>query len=167
MVDVKARNLIMGRFFKNNYNELVKRVSFRAGTPENAEDIVQEAFARALKYWNSYDPERKELGAWFNSILNNALRDFKRDERRYGMCEEFDEEEVDGVVLSQTESGLRKFIDRAIAERPSNVADVLHLYFILGYKPREIVEVTDADAAFVSRMVYNFREELKGQVGID
>lgn len=165
MTDVKARNLILGRFFENNYNELIKRVSFRAGSPENAEDIVQEAFVRALKYWNSYDPEKKELGAWFNSILNNALRAFKKDERLYGMCDEFNEEEVDGVVLSQTKSGLRKFIDRAIAERPSNVADVLHLYFVLGYKPREIVEVTDADAAFVSRMVYNFREELKEKIG--
>lgn len=165
MTDVKARNLILGRFFENNYNELIKRVSFRAGSPENAEDIVQEAFVRALKYWNSYDPEKKELGAWFNSILNNALRAFKKDERLYGMCDEFNEEEVDGVVLSQTESGLRKFIDRAISERPSNIADVLHLYFILGYKPREIVEVTDADAAFVSRMVYNFREELKEKIG--
>lgn len=158
-METKHRNLILSKFYEKEYNTYVKRITFRAGSPENAEDIVQEAFARALKYWSSFDPEKKELAAWFSSILNNSLKAFKKDELRYGMCEELDEEQIDGVTFDSSLS--TRTIKEQIWQKPSNIAEVLDLYYIKGYKPREIEEVLEAESAFISRVVYNFREELK------
>jgi len=55
-------NKQLERFYKTNYLTLIKRVSHRAGGPYNAEDVVQEAFVRALKYWGHSSQTRKSWG---------------------------------------------------------------------------------------------------------
>ena len=43
-----------------------------AGNEQDARDLVQEAFARALKYFEKYDPARP-FGPWVNRILKNVF----------------------------------------------------------------------------------------------
>lgn len=155
------RNKVLEEFYKREYNNLVKRVNRRAGTPENAEDVVQESFYRAIKYWDSYDDTKKTIGAWFNTILNNALKDFKRDELNYGMCLELDEEQLDGVEMSQTDGDMLKRIGMFIDGKNESHREILDLYFHKGYKPREIAQITDVDNKTIRMAIWRFKEDVK------
>lgn len=77
---------IIEQFYIDNHELYVKRLSRQAGSPSNAEDVVQEAFLRALQYADSYtEREGQNMEKWFNSILRRALVDFKRVETKQGM----------------------------------------------------------------------------------
>lgn len=156
---------LIEQHFNNEYRTLYKRVSRRAGGPYNAEDVVQEAFARALKYLPAFNPEKKEFGAWFNTILNNALHDFKREEMTYGMCLEFDEELIDGEPMSQTDKGLIEKIHQLMDEKPEHIAELLHLSFDFGYKPSEIAEITDSTSGVVRVTIARFKDEVREKLG--
>jgi RNA polymerase sigma-70 factor, ECF subfamily len=56
-----------------------------AGNPEEAKELVQEAFVRAFERWPQYDPHQSFEG-WFIGILKNLYRDgLRRYERRHGV----------------------------------------------------------------------------------
>jgi RNA polymerase sigma-70 factor (ECF subfamily) len=55
------------------------------GNVDEAQDIVQEAFMRVIRGWDSFD-QNQEFGNWFLSILKNVYLDGKkRYERRNGV----------------------------------------------------------------------------------
>lgn len=162
---MQDRNKVITEFYLKNSRELHKRVSNRAGGPYNAEDVVQEAFARALKYWDSFDPNRHQLGAWFNTILNNALKDFKKEELIYGMCVEFDEELDSGVRMSTTNKDMLRKIEQLIESKRSSTRDLLDLYYLKGYKVRDIVQALDVNSQAVRTAVLRFKVEVKEKFG--
>lgn len=163
---MEERNKILTEFYITNQRDLHKRVASRAGGAYNAEDVVQEAFARALKYWGSFDPKRQELGAWFNSILNNALRQFMKEELISGTCDEFHEEWHEGTRLHQTAAHTLRHVEEIIGEKPEPLRTLLDLYFIKGYKPRELVEVLDLKNQAIRFQIMQFRNELRTKFNI-
>lgn len=163
--ELQNRNQIITEFYIKNSRELHKRVANRAGGAYNAEDVVQEAFARAIKYWDSFDPNRHQLGAWFGTILNNALKDFKREELMYGMCIEFNEELDEGVRMDTTDKQMLKKIEQLIHSKRDSTRDLLDMYYLKGYKTRDIVQALDVDNRTVSIAVWRFKEEVKVRFG--
>lgn len=149
------------KFFDKEYRTLVNRVKKRAGSPENAEDVVQEAFTRACQYLNSFDPNKKEFGAWFNTILNNALRDFKRDEMNYGMGMEFNEEESEGVEFRVTDKETSNEIRKEIKKKGALSREILHLYFNLDYTPKDIQKATSFPKGTILSTITRFKNEMK------
>lgn len=163
---MQNRNQVITEFYLKNSRELHKRVANRAGGAYNAEDVVQEAFTRAIKYWDSFDPTRHQLGAWFNTILNNALKDFKREELMFGMCIEFDEELDEGVRMKTHNQHMLRQITKLIHSKRDNTRDLLDMYYLKGYKTREIVQALDMDHRAVSVAVWRFKEEVKEKFGV-
>ena len=82
------------QFYKENYNILVKRIQARRMQECDAEDVVQEAFVRALKYADSFNPDFHEIGAWFNTILNNSFKEYRHDNYTgdYSFCDDREED---------------------------------------------------------------------------
>lgn len=70
------------RFIKD-YSERGYRFAWRlSGNEEDAKELVQEAFLRAIKAWDQYDSS-KPLEAWFLTILRHVYVDgVKRYDRR-------------------------------------------------------------------------------------
>lgn len=159
------RNEALETYFKKEYNKLCKKVARRAGSPENAEDVVQEAFYRAIKYWDSYNPETN-IGAWFNTILNNACKDKMKDERMAGATVEFEEELFDGVEMSQTDANTVEHIQKLIRSKGYPLSEVLRLYYEKGYKSIEIKEILDVEYGTVRQAVWRFKEEVKEKIGV-
>ena len=148
-------------YYQDNYDTFIKKVKRRAGGEVNAEDVVQEAFTRALKYQNSFDETNRPLDAWFNTILNNALRDFQRQERLFGMNIELDEEKIDGVDMKEIRGVIRKDLRKLIQQQPEPKATVLRLHFNKGYKTREIVNVVDVPLGTVFTTINRFKQEVQ------
>lgn len=163
---MEDRNKTLGEFYLKNYRMFCKRVSNRAGGGYNAEDVVQEAFSRALLYWSSFNPEYKALGAWFNTILNNTLKDFTQAERMIGMSMEFDEELHEGIGMSQTSAHTMKRIKHMINGKRDGTKECLTLYFLNGYTCKEVCHVTDMKPKAVSMAVLRFKQEVKEKLGV-
>ena len=155
-------NEMIEEYFRKEHGTLVKRFTNRAGTSWNAEDVVSEGFARAIKYANSFDPNKKEFGAWMNAILNNALKAFKRDEMNYGMCMEFDEVKEGGSPDGKTVRACKNEIREMIAAEgnPQHV-ELLTLYYPLNYKPKEIQESLDLSRSTVMTIITRFNKKVK------
>jgi len=161
-----VRNEVMTKFYHDNQRVLHKRVANRAGGAYNAEDVVQEAFCRALKYWDSFNPNVKEIGAWFNTILNNTLKDFKREELMYGMCVEFDENQYKGTELSLTDHHMMVKVTDLINAKRDNTRDILDLYYLQGYNPRDIEQVLDVSNKSIRMAVWRFKDEVKEKLNV-
>jgi RNA polymerase sigma factor (sigma-70 family) len=153
------------KHYIENSRKLVQVLRNRAGSIHNAEDVVQEAYCRALKYRRSFDPNTQEFGAWFNTILNNALRCAKRDERRLGMSVEYTEEMDEFCDMLDWEEDMIKAIKKDVAAKNETIRQVLHLYLFCEYKPREISQVLDISNAYVRTIAKDFKKELRAKYG--
>lgn len=161
------RNKTLEAFFKANYRQLVNKVKSRAGSMESAEDVVQDAFERATKYWDSYTPDAKPLGAWFNTIMNNALRAKMNDEKNFGMSMEFDEEIAEGVEMSQTDVHMVEMMREEISKKSIFHQEVLSLYFLKQYNTKSITEILDAKLRAVEQCITRFKADIKERYGVD
>lgn len=121
-----------------------------------AEDVVQEAYARALQYFPTYDPERGPIIPWFNRILFNSLRDIQREykSRPTESSDDIGEEEVlNGVVLPDNVVEIIQDVKNEKHQR------ILYLFYVLGYNSREITEIEDeVTQTNVTTVVSRFRD---------
>ncbi len=146
------------RMFNEDYLYLCKKVSNWAGGMINAEDVVQESFTRALKYAPSYNPDFSTVGAWFNTILNNASKDFKREERLQGMAVPYETEsdQLDDIMHRD------QMVHRVIEDMEvSPYSEILRLYFILGFTRREVAEVIDQKPQSIANAVQRFKAQMR------
>lgn len=71
--------------FARLYDEHVWAVygffGYRLGSREDAEDLTQLTFERALKAWGRFDPDRAGVGTWLLAIARNLLIDYHRADR--------------------------------------------------------------------------------------
>lgn len=155
----------LAKYFEESYGSLVKKVSRRAGTPENAEDVVQEAFFRACKYWSSYDPKTK-LGSWFGTILNNACKDLVRENRMMGTTVELEDDQLDPVSIPDHEYRTDERIMNLIRSKKQPEQEVLRLYYEEGYKPIEIKEILDMRHGAVRDIIWLFGKEVKEKLEV-
>jgi RNA polymerase sigma factor (sigma-70 family) len=152
-------------YYKEHRRRLVQVVNKRAGGVENAEDVVQIAFERALKYKNSFNPNHSDFEGWLVSILNNSLRAYKADERLMGMSVEYKEELDERIEATELEGNLAKVILKEIEAKPFPMRQALYLYFIKQYAPREIVQVLDMTNGYIRFSVHEFKKELREKYG--
>lgn len=150
-------------YYTDNYNTFCKRFVGRAGSYENAEDIIQEAFARALKYSDSFDSSKREFGSWFNTICTNALRDFKNTEKMQGMSISFDETgpELLPEPFNTEKLVVKKEIHKRIMQKEESTRTVLDLYLYKGYMPSDIVAVTEHPRGTILSIIARFTREMK------
>jgi len=141
-----------------NRQKLHKRMSFRAGSPEAGEDVVQTAYERAIRYRRSCDPQR--FDQWFSMLLNNALRDYKREEMGHSSWDAEDEEATDTNCPHYSERILKEILD-LVETKSVDQVEVLTLHFKNGYNAIDICHITDYSYAKTHQIIQRFRNELK------
>ncbi len=142
--------------YKENFNRIVRRISRYLNNRHNAEDVVQEAYFRACKYWKSYESE-KEFSHWFNIILNNAIKNFFKTNIMQGMGAD--------ITLDNTPHALKcielKELLGLIENEDERVRRILTLYLVEGYTSVEVGEIVPESAINVRKIVQRFRNEIK------
>jgi len=144
--------------YLKNRQRLVKKMTFRAGSPQNAEDIIQESYYRALKYYNSFNGE--DFNKWFSTILNNCLREFKNIEKGYSL-DEFNEEDAERIHCTFYPSQIWVQVFQRIHQKSPDQREVLILFFKYEYSARDISHITDFTYAKIHQIIQRFRNELK------
>ncbi len=145
--------------YRENFKTLVKRISYRSKTVWNAEDIVQEAYLRALKYSGSY-LEGSTFNNWFSRILSNTLKDFMRAERDYAGMDEVEEED-ELVEDDSLPNNIRLSLRKAIHDLPQDEKEIIELNLVYGYDLRQIVQIVDVKYSRVHQVIQKFKKELK------
>ncbi len=154
------------QYFRENYNILVKRIQARHMQLVDAEDVVQEAFVRAIKYSDSFNPERLEIGAWFNTILNNAFKDYRHANFTgdFSFTEEFTEEAVDGVNCTEkaiTDKDMVEHVKAEMSKLSNTNASIVQLSLLNGYKLKEVAQVLDLKLEHVRKTLFRFKKSMR------
>ena len=151
---------------ENHYNQhsrrLIKSMTYRCGTEWAAQDIVQEAYARALKY--NTNLEGKDLNLWFSMLMHNVYKDFLREENKHPQTT-FDEELSEGVDCPQYSSEIMKEVYDLIATKSLVYIEILTLYFSKGYTAVEICQATAHSHSQCKQVLARFKQELKELYG--
>lgn len=155
---------IIEQHYRNNHRKLLKRMMFRAGTEWDGADVVQEAYCRALKYIKSFDGSN--FDRWFNTILNNTLREYKNTEKGFSTTT-FEEEEMGGTACHYMSDRVIGEINDLIKTKSVVQIEVLDLYFKHGFTAKDISTVTGHSYANSHQIIQRFRNELKDLYGRD
>jgi len=150
---------IVETHYRESYSKLVKIARGRVGdySLPLAEEAVQEAFTRALKYLPAYNP-RVPFDKWFMSILYNAINNIKRQEMDAGMVYE-EEEEVN--YHNANDILFTKEISDALSRCSIRDQEILNAYFFYGFKSREVAEITGTNHSVVRDVVRTFRKKVR------
>lgn len=135
------------------------------GDRSTAEDVVQEAFARVLKYAHIYNEDKASAETWFNSIMFNVLWSTKRENMATPVNKSQDlcREDVLDFDRLQSTPELRAFVIREIEATPNpRHKKVLFLFFLFGYSSSEIAEMgLNMTQTNVTTIINRFKVKLK------
>jgi RNA polymerase sigma-70 factor (ECF subfamily) len=139
------------------------------GSPQDAEDLSQEAFVRAFRARARLDPERP-FYPWLYQILRRLCYNFTRDTssrrrklERAGwwlVAEATTRAAGDDPERVRATDELRDRLEDAIAELPPAQREVFVLKEFEGLKYREIAELLDVPIGTVMSRLYAARQRL-------
>jgi RNA polymerase sigma-70 factor, ECF subfamily len=153
----------------------VYRVARRlVSSREEAEDLVQETYARAFRSWRSYTPGTN-LRAWLMRILTNLNIDRGRREQRAPTTQPLEEgdyylynrleaeaggEDEERIVQRLSQDGI---VD-ALSAVPHDFRDVIVLVDIGDFSYQDAAQILDIPIGTVMSRLHRGRRILKGQL---
>jgi RNA polymerase sigma-70 factor, ECF subfamily len=153
----------------------VYRVARRlVSSREEAEDLVQETYARAFRSWRSYTPGTN-LRAWLMRILTNLNIDRGRREQRAPTMQPLEEgdyylynrleaetgsEDEERIVQHLSQDGI---VD-ALSAVPHDFRDVIVLVDIGDFSYQDAAQILDIPIGTVMSRLHRGRRILKGQL---
>jgi RNA polymerase sigma-70 factor, ECF subfamily len=134
-----------------------------------AEDLAQEAFARAFERLSTYDQERR-FASWFFQILHNVTIDYLR-RKRPTMVSLEDLEEIGHPTLNATsacsspevqaeQTGLARAMDAALGHLRPEYREVVVLRYREDLSVQEIADIMSVPSGTVKTYLYRARKEL-------
>lgn len=136
-------------------------------TRENAdaEDVVQEAYLRALKFFGGFHGLNGR--AWLLTIVRNTCYTWLQQNRSHELTTSFDEEmhsvEADGtnpeVLLLQ--SAAKELVRQALEELPVEFREVMVLRELEGMSYKEIAGIADIPMGTVMSRLARARKRLQ------
>jgi RNA polymerase sigma-70 factor, ECF subfamily len=138
------------------------------GNAEDAQDALQDAFVKAFRSLDRFDPARA-FGPWFFQILRNQCRDLLRRRKARFNLEVVGDGLLDRKADPNATSRSRRE-DRAEAKRilwgalerlPEDQREVIVLKELQGLRYQEIASVLNIPEGTVASRLFNARAALK------
>lgn len=142
----------------------------------DAEDLVQETFVKAYRFWDKFE-QGSNCRAWLFKIMTNIFINDYRAKSRAPQSVDVDDID-DGYLynyLADSKSGqnpeqqlFAKLLDddvkRAIEELPDDFRVVVVLSFLEGFSYQEIAEIADLQLGTVKSRLHRGRKLLQKQL---
>ncbi len=141
---------------------------YRVASREEAEDLTQLTFERALNAWNRFDPERASARTWLLAIARNLLVDHYR--RASADADPIGEQDAELGRLGSTpgpesQLGIEPDLERAMEALSDRERELIAMRFGGELTGPEIAELTGLTLANVqqilSRALRRLRSELE------
>jgi RNA polymerase sigma-70 factor (ECF subfamily) len=155
-------------------SDQVFRVARRlTGSREEAEDLVQDTYARAFRAWKQYQPGTN-LRAWLLRILTNLNIDRGRRQQRAPQMQALEANDYylydrladDGDGVPDTDRVVERLsqddIVTALAEVPHDFRDVIVLVDIGDFSYADAAQILDIPVGTVMSRLHRGRRILKG-----
>jgi RNA polymerase sigma-70 factor, ECF subfamily len=132
---------------------------------QNAEDVVQEAYLRAYRYFDRFQGETGR--AWLLRIVRNTCYTWLENSKQHQAVRSLDEERDEPAGLPfDSESVLlvdlhRGIVEDALAELPPNLREVVVLREIEQLSYKEIAVVADVPLGTVMSRLARGRQQLQ------
>jgi RNA polymerase sigma-70 factor (ECF subfamily) len=155
-------------------NQMYSAALRTARNPTDAEDLVQETYAKAFAAFHQYKPGTN-LKAWMYRILTNTYINTYRKKQRQPL--ESDAAEVEDYQLaraaSHTSKGLRSAemealdhlpdsdVTRALASIGEDFRLAVYLADVEGFSYKEIAEIMDTPIGTVMSRLHRGRKQLR------
>lgn len=120
---------------------------------EDAEDVVQDTFAKYLRKHPEFHSEEHEK-AWLIRVATNGSRDKRR-------CAWFKNTVSFDEVGEYAETPEQSQVLEQLMSLPLKYKTILHLHYVEGYKVREIADILGMRENAVKVALYRGRERLK------
>src|SRR5271157_906209 len=136
--------------------------------PQDAEDIVQESYLRAYKFWSGF--QGGDSRAWLLKIVRNTSYTFLDKNRPAAQSEEFDEKihsaapaapatpDAEASVIRTVES---RMLREALEELPLNFREILVLRELEELSYKQISEMLEVPIGTVMSSLARGRERLR------
>ena len=151
-------NEVIEKYFKDTYQILIFKMTRATGTVWDAEDVVQTALERAIKYQATWSKD-VEFATWMSPILRNALID-KLNEDRGIVYEELDEFNFEAAPTIDYDQVLN-MVKEMIEEEREEIRPILELHFLKGYKAKDIYEFNKLSYPNTRKIIQRFRDRVK------
>lgn len=142
--------------FKKYYNEALLYVFSFCHNRALSEDIVQEAYARALR---SIDEEKDEFKFWLFKVCRNCYFDYHRKAKKVEYLDgDVKSDDIVETVIRQEEY---RALYKAISLLHDNYKEAVLLYYFDGLSVKEIADITGNSTDNVKIQLYRARLKLK------
>jgi len=160
------------------YERKLARYLERLGVParEDREDILQNAFIKAYRNLNSFDPELS-FSSWMYRIVHNEAMSFFRarrarptvhyDEEGNTLLAEMKDDAADASAISDLRLSSAE-LEKALAVLPARYRDVLLLRFFEDRSYTEMSDILELPVGTISTLIHRakraLRESLSGRI---
>jgi len=134
----------------------------------DAQDIVQDASLRALKYFRGFrGTEPKDGRAWLLTIVRNTVRTWRQRRHPQAADTAFDEEQHseriadDDPAVNLDRKETRARLGEALAQLPDEFREVIVLRDVQDLSYQEISEVTGVPEGTVMSRLHRARQRLR------
>jgi RNA polymerase sigma-70 factor (ECF subfamily) len=140
--------------------------AYRVASRDDAEDLTQRTFERALDAWPRFDPAKAPIRAWLLAIARNLLIDHYRSapETPHAGLDEVSEDQL-GSEVPEPSLGLEPPLAAALARLSPRAREVIALRFGADLSGPEIAELTELSLdnvqQILSRSLRRLREDLE------
>lgn len=151
------KNEAWENLFKKYYNEALLYVCSFCHNRELGEDIVAEAYMRAIR---SIDEEKDGFKFWLFKVCRNCYFDHLKKTKRLEpiACDYKDEHAlVDDVIQNEEYRALYRAIDLL----QDSYKEVVRLFYFDGMSVKEVAEITGCSIDNVKIQLYRARLKLK------
>jgi RNA polymerase sigma factor (sigma-70 family) len=157
------------QFYEQHYDRVYGYALHRAGSTTRADEIVSDAFSRALKSWDGYDPRKGDRQAWLFGIAFRCVADSFRASSRSGAPLDSIPEPA-GAEPGPAESAERaqelNRLGKALAGLEPQAREIVALRFFAGLTNRAIAGVLGLSesnvAVILFRSVRRMRKDFTG-----
>lgn len=133
------------------------------GNRAEAEDIVQDAFAKLWLHAGKFDPAKSKFTTWFYRVVMNRCLDVKRKKKPVALPEDFekvDDRATPDVDYAKAQRGL--VIQTALKEIPDRQRAAITLCYFEELSNKEAAEVLGLKLKALESLLTRGRKNLEG-----
>ncbi len=163
---IDMRETDFERLYADHAQALFGFLAYRTGDRGLAEDVMGEAFERALRSRKRYDPEKASAKTWIYTIALNCLRDrMRRSEAETRAVERV----AAGTAAAAPDNGLSRIEDRdslarALATLSEEERETVALRYGGEMTAPEMAELLDEKLTTVEGRLYRALRKLRDEL---